>query len=798
MTAVTHPLGEGLVIAIMQRHSLDSDWRFYLGDPPGAFWQALDDSSWQGIDLPHDWSIGLERGPDQPCGNSGGYFPMGRGWYRKHLETPEEWRGRQVYIEFEGVYMNAEVWLNETYLRRHPYGYTSFLVDLTPHLRYGATNVLTVTVDNSHQINSRWYSGSGIYRHAWLLVADPTHIAHWGVGVTTPTVTADVAVVRAETTLSNHEPVTRKVTLRSRVVTMDGDPVAQTESEATLAAGTTQVVQHKMQVQAPRLWSPDAPHLYRLESEVIAGGARVDAVQTIFGIRSVALDPQRGFLLNDAPLKLKGGCVHHDNGVLGAASYDRAEERKVEIHKASGYNAIRCAHNPPAPAFLDACDRLGMLVIDEAFDCWRMGKNAGDYHVAFDEWQQRDIESMVLRDRNHPSVVMWSIGNEVGERDGRSDGARLARMLADEVRRLDSTRPVTSAICDTFDGQRQWTDTNAVFAALDVGGYNYLWERYEEDRARNPDRLIAGTESFPIQALDNWAAVEANPYVIGDFVWTSLDYLGEAGIGRVDNTADGKPVGGLGAYPWHQANCGDLDLCGFKRPQSYYRDVIWGVGTQLYIVVQTPAPQGKVAAITQWGWPDVWPNWNWPDRAGQTLRVEVYSACQQVELLLNGRSLGSRPTGRAERYTAVFEVLYEPGELRAVGTTAGHPCAETVLRTAADPSCIRLNPDRATLGAANDLCYVTVEVVDGAGIVHPLANNLIAFHVEGPGTLLAVGNGDPTSTESYVGDRRSVYRGRGLAVVKATGEPGVIRLSARSRGLVDAQVTIGAAPIGGE
>jgi beta-galactosidase len=439
------------------------------------------------------------------------------------------------------------------------YGYTSFQVDLTPYLNYGATNVLTVTVDNSHQINSRWYSGSGIYRHVWLLVAGPVHIRHWGVVVTTPAVTSAEAVIRAETTVSSQESETRTVTLRSRVFAPDGTAVAQAESQAALAAGTTQAIGQEMRVREPRLWSPDAPHLYRLHSELLVGGAVVDASETTFGIRTVALDPQRGFLLNGAPLKLKGGCVHHDNGVLGAASYDRAEERKVELHKASGYNAIRCAHNPPAPAFLDACDRLGMLVIDEAFDCWRMGKNAGDYHVAFDEWWQRDIESMVRRDRNHPSVVMWSIGNEVGERDGRSDGGKIARMLADEVRRLDPTRPVTSALCDTFDGQRKWEDSDIVFAALDVGGYNYLWQRYEPDHARHPDRLMAGTESFPIEAFDNWAAVKAHPYVIGDFV-DFLDYLGEAGIGRT-YTEDGKPAG-VWANTWHQANCGDLDLCG--------------------------------------------------------------------------------------------------------------------------------------------------------------------------------------------------------------------------------------------
>jgi beta-galactosidase len=777
----------------MQRQSFDANWRFHLGEQPFAAWMGINDAGWPQITLPHDWSIGLQRGPDQPCGNSGGYFPMGRGWYRRHIEVPEAWRGKRVLVEFEGIYMNAELWLDEQYLGRHPYGYTSFIVDLTPHLKYGADNVLTVSVDNTHQINSRWYSGSGIYRRAWLMVADALHIAPWGLCVTTPVVTGEHAIVRAMTTLVNDGAAAQTVTLRSRVVAPDGTTVVQAEDPVNMAAGATTDVRQELSVPAPQLWSPDAPNLYRLVTEAAgADGAVVDAAETLLGIRTIALDPARGFLLNGAPLKLKGGCVHHDNGVLGAASYDRAEERKVEIHKASGFNAIRCAHNPPAPAFLDACDRLGMLVIDEAFDCWRVGKNVGDYHVAFDAWQADDIASMVRRDRNHPSIVMWSIGNEVIERDGRSNGGEIARMLADEVRALDPTRPITAAICGTFDGKRQWEDTDAVFAALDVGGYNYEWRRYEDDHARHPNRLMAGTESFPIEALDNWQMVKQHPYVIGDFVWTSLDYLGEAGIGRVDYTEDGQPHMFLGAYPWHQANCGDLDLCGFKRPQSYYRDILWREGSQVYIAVHAPAPEGMKAAITRWGWPDVQSSWNWPGREGETLRVDVYSSCEQVELLLNDKSLGTKRTGRAERYTASFDVPYAPGELRAVGTVGIHPCAEAALVTAGDATRIRLTPDRKTIGAKDDLCYVMVEVVDAEGRVHPLADHVITFAVTGSGALLAVGNADPMSEEPYVGDTRRAFRGRCLAVIVATGEAGEIRLRAKSAGLASAEVAIAA------
>jgi beta-galactosidase len=751
-------------------------------------WRELDDTAWPMVRLPHDWSIGLERNPKEPCGSSGGYFPTGRGVYRRTVDAPEAWSGCRILVEFEGVYMNAEVWLNQHFLGRHPYGYTGFVVDLTPHLTLGAGNTLTIAVDNSHQPNSRWYSGSGIYRHVWLLVAGPVHVVHGGIAITTTEVTADTATLHVRTAICNSSGQPQDVTVQCRAVAPDGKAVAQATTGVRLEAGLDREVAQTMQTRGPRLWSPDTPHLYRMETKLMIGADTVDANTTTFGVRSIALDPRRGFLLNGAPLKLRGGCVHHDNGPLGAASHDRAEERKVEIHKASGYNAIRCAHNPPAPAFLDACDRMGLLVIDEAFDCWREGKTAGDYHVAFDAWWQRDLESMIRRDRNHPSVVIWSIGNEVIERDGRSGGAQIARMLADCVRRLDPTRPVTAALCHVDDSQASWEGTNPVFAALDIAGYNYLWEQYEPDHMRHPDRLMAGTESFPMEAFDNWAAVEANPYVIGDFVWTSLDYLGEAGVGRL--LQEDSDTDFLGGYPWHQAHCGDLDICGFKRPQSYYRDMLWGAGMPIYLVVHAPASEGKAPRMTKWGWPDVWPSWNWAGREGQPLKVEVYSTCQQVELVLNGRSMGVKPAGCAARYSAVFDVPYEPGVLCAVGCGDGQHPARFELRTAAAPAGIRLEPDRPTIRTGGDLCFIAVQIVDGAGIVHPTAENLVTFRVEGPGALLAVGNANPISMENYAGDRRSAFHGRCLAVVGSTGGSGDIRLRAESAGLRAAETVI--------
>jgi len=480
--------------------------------------------------------------------------------------------------------------------------------------------------------------------------------------------------------------------------------------------------------------------------------------------------------------------VHHDDGVMGAASYDRAEERKVEVLKASGFNAIRCAHNPPAPSFLDACDRLGMLVIDEAFDCWRAGKNAYDYHVSFDDWWQRDIDSMVLRDRNHPSIIMWSIGNEVLERAGHSGGAGIATMLADYVRHIDPTRPVTAAI-NGSGGTWKLQRTDALFNTLDVGGYNYQMAHYIPDHARTPNRVMYGSESTAGEAFDHWMAVLENPYVIGDFVWTSLDYLGESGIGRVHFEDTNRSF--LGEYPWHQANCGDLDLCGFKRPQSYYRDILWKCGEKLSIFVHEPVPEGKTPHVTFWGWPDVSPNWTWPGYEGQDFTVDVYGDYDAVELFLNDEPLGRQPATKQERFTASFTVPYNPGVLRAVGITNGLPVASAELTTAGAPTQIKLSPDRIILKTeTGDLSFITVEVTDAAGDVHPRACHTIFFTLKGAGSIAAAGNSNPTSTELYVGNQRSAYRGRCLVVVKSGGEPGEIYLRAQADGLDGAEVVI--------
>jgi beta-galactosidase len=711
-----------------------------------------------------------------------GFTVAGIGWYRKRFQVDAAGGERRVTLVCDGVYMNAEVWLNGRHLGHHPYGYTAFELDLTRHLREpGKDNVLAVRVDSSGR-NTRWYAGSGIYRHTWLTVTEPVHVPLWGVAVTTPKVTPAAATVRIATTLENAGALPREVTLTTRLTDDRGRAAGAATSRIALAAGQRREVVQTVTVKHPRSWSLDEPRLYQARTEVLVDGKPSDRVTSPFGIRTLRFDARKGFLLNGVPTKLKGGCMHHDNGPLGSAALDRAETRRVALMKANGYNAIRTSHNPPSQVFLDACDRLGMLVMDEAFDMWRVEKNAQDYHRFFDLWWRRDLESMVRRDRNHPSVIIWSIGNELPER-AEPEGFRTAWMLADAIRALDPTRPVTSAVCP----MNPWEATDGSFAALDVHGYNYEVGHYLSDHQRHPERIIAATESFPLQAFDYWMAVVDHPFVIGDFVWTGFDYLGESGIGQAG--LEGEPDDF--SFPWHIAYCGDIDLCGRKRQQSYYRDVLWGCGDKLHLVVQRPLPEGRKARVSLWGWPDVHASWNWPGHEGQTLEVTVYSACDQVTLSLDGRTLATKATSRETKFMATFAVPYAPGELRAVGRVKGKIVAECALHTTGTPHRLQLTSDRDAITAdRNDLAYVTCEVLDRQGQVVPDAANLLRFQVTGAGELAAQANGNPRDAVSYRAPRRHAHEGRCLLVIRPTGAPGRVEVVAESDGLVAATARI--------
>jgi beta-galactosidase len=794
----------------MNKQTFDLGWEYT--EATGFFSVAF--AQWQPVNLPHDLSIHKARNQSYPTGSGGGYAWSGLVTYRKKFVVPAEWRGQSVQLEFEGVYMNAEVSINGQLVALHPYGYTSFIVDLTPHLKYEVENVLIVGINNSAQPNSRWYSGTGIYRHVWLRTGGALRIQPWGVFVTTPLVNPAASTVNVATELAGS--VTGAI-LRSTILDASGATVVQVD---TSVAGTT--VQQTLTVKDARLWSVDEPNLYTLVSEVLVDDVLMDLEKTAFGIRSIAVDAQSGFRLNGLPMKLKGGCVHHDNGLLGAASYDRSEERKIELMKASGYNAIRCAHNPPAPAMLDACDRLGMLVIDETFDCWRTGKNPNDYHLYFEDWWQRDSESMVKRDRNHPSIIMWSIGNEVPERTGVSDGYAWARKQADFIRSLDGTRWITSALPFLFEEMftdpsfmESISDAQSMFdpkklvptdlesdswgnrtrefnEALDVVGYNYLFSRYDWDGKRFPERVMAGTETFPYLAYDFWKEAERLPYVIGDFVWTSIDYLGESGIGRV-TVDDPTPFFAANPWPYHLANCGDIDICGFKRSQSYYRDLLWGVRTAPFIAVLDPQLFGKKLQFNQWGWEPVIDSWDFPGQEGKQTRVDVYAVDEEVELFVNGVSAGRKPAGAAQKNKTVFEVTYQPGTIEIVGYSDGKETGRTSLKTAGSPVVLHAKADRPEIHCEfGDLAYVTVDILDQDGCLVKWADSQVSLEVTGAGELIALGTANPMSEELYVGNQRKAWNGRLMAVVRSSGQAGEIILKASADGLNATEIRLNA------
>lgn len=772
----------------------DDDWLFQRGEVDGAALADFDDLSWREVSLPHDWSIEDIPGTDSPLDAnaigavSTGFFVGGTGWYRKHFQIPDAQKDKKILLRFDGIYMNSDVWLNGNHLGNHPYGYTTFEYDITDFIDFESENILAVEVKNEGK-NSRWHTGSGIYRHVWLVATEHVHIPTWGVSVTTPKVSDETAIVEASIKVDNDTEEAQKLLVHSKIINAEGAMRSQTKNVLSIDANSSTSINQRFEIEKPRLWSIDTPNLYTIVTQILNGDKVIDEVINSFGIRTISFDVEKGFLLNGEPTLLKGGCMHHGNGPLGAAAYDRAEERRVELMKASGFNAIRCAHNPPSEAFLDACDRLGVLVIDEAFDMWRRPKNPEDYHLYFNEWWKKDVESMVLRDRNHPSIIMWSTGNEIPER-GEEEGVETSKMMGDFIRELDPTRPVTSAVNGLNPGKDPY------FATLDISGYNYAsggdhWKKniYQMDHERVPERIIYGAESYPLEAFGAWMDVLDNPFVIGDFVWTGFDYLGEASIGWLGYMQKKE------FYPWSHAFCGDIDICGWKRPQSHYRDVLWENASKPSIFVVPPTPTFALNPDkmnwSKWEWHDVMDSWNWEGYEDKELEVHVYNGSDQVELFLNDKSLGKKETNRQNEWIAKWKMPYRPGTLKAVSYHAEIVGANAELKTAGKATQIKLTSDRSIITAnGQDLSYIEVDLLDAYGIRNPTLEQLVEFEIEGPGSILAVGSSNPMSTESYQKPYRMTYQGRCLVIIKSTHEAGEIILKAKSGTLPIASVSI--------
>ncbi len=788
------------------------------------------------VTLPHDAMIGGERSPS--ASPASGYFLGGVWQYRRSLDVSPDHADACILLEFEGVYRDARVYVNDALVAHRPYGYSEFVVQIDPLLRFGEHNEIRVEA-RAHE-DSRWYSGAGIHRNVWLLRAGRIHVLPRGVRVTTPELDDDIAVVAVAIDVCNHSNTMSSATVGAELLDAEGTVVAKSSAPASTVPGETAVVRHRLAVARPHRWAPDDPYLYSCRVTLADGEETLDVETTTFGMRTLSLDAVRGLRVNDEPILLRGACVHHDNGPLGAGAIDRAEERRIEILKAAGFNAIRSAHNPVSRAMLGACDRLGVLVIDESFDMWAEPKSEFDYALRFPDWWEADIEAMVRKDVNHPSVIMYSIGNEVPEA-GRPYGARLGRALAEKVRSLDGTRFVTEAISGLLIGgpelmaelrksidegmARQaaesgeetgvntavtnladWLNqlmTSPVVAArsaetlsyLDVAGYNYMESRFKMDGDLYPHRAIMATETHPAAIDTGWAGVIDNPHVIGDFVWTGWDYLGEAGVGRTVYAQPGEAAGPAafqGEYPWLTAWCGDIDITGHRRPQSHYREIVFGLRTDPFIAVGRPEHHGEAAGATPWAWSDVVSSWSWEGHEGAPVTVEVYADADEVELLVNGRSVGSQPAGKANRYRATFETVFEPGRIEAVARQNATECGRTEIRSAAGPVQLSATVDRSEINAdPRDLAFVTLALVDHDGVPFGVGARVVEVTVDGPGVLQALGSANPLSEEAFTLPRCTTFDGRALAVVRPTGS-GAITVTAAAEGCDPQQVQIDA------
>ncbi len=780
-----------VMLLVVQREtvSFDRGWRFHLGDVSGAQEVKFADSRWRTLDLPHDWSIEGVFSEQNPAGVAGGALPGGIGWYRKTFSVSATDSGKIVFVEFDGVYRNSEVWINGGSLGKRPYGYSSFRYELTPHLRYGrARNVIAVRVDNSQQPNSRWYSGSGIYRHVRLVTTNPVHVDQWGTYITTPAVSAESSRVTIRTTIRNERHVTQPIVLRATVSDSAGKEVAAISTDASVPGDSVVELTQDVTIPRPVLWSLERPYRYRAVARVMCGDTPCDNYSTPFGVRSFVFRADSGFYLNGQQVKIRGVCLHHDLGALGAAVNTRAIERQLEIMRAMGANAIRTSHNPPAPELLDLTDRMGFIVLDEAFDMWKKEKTKFDYHLDWDAWHVRDLSDMVLRDRNHPSVFMWSIGNEVMEQwtNGDSTAAPIARELAGIVRALDPTRPITQA---ANNGSPQ----NPVFhaGALDLLGHNYHHEVWKDFPTQYPGAKFIITEAMSalnsrgvytqpsdsiavyytpyeknkgaqppangrLSSYDNsrafWGSLheeslrlfERYPFLSGMFIWQGIDYLGEP-----------TPY----EWPARSSYFGVVDLAGFPKDPFYLYQSVWTKRPMLHL----------------------FPHWNWT--RGDTVDVWAYTNAEQVELYLNGAFLGVRRK-EGDVGHVMWRVAYRPGTLRAVARTGGVATTTAIIRTAGAPARIALAPDRARIRAdGSDLSFVTVTVQDRRGLAVPTAEPLIRFRVSGGARIVGVDNGDQISHTSFQAKQVRLFNGKALVIVRAGRKPGTMRLTAESKGL---------------
>lgn len=781
---------------------------------------GLGGTPFESVTLPHDALIGVERSAGTPEGANSGFFPSIDVEYEKAFDVPKDAAAMRHVLEFEGVYRDARVYVNGALAAHRPYGYSRFFVQLDPFLRYGESNL--VRVEATSDQDSRWYTGAGIIRPVTLHTGGLLHVAVEGPRFSTPQIAADLAVVQIDAQLCNESPVRRTVRVLTEVIDNEtGDIVASGTAPVTVFPGEAADIVRRLFVRGPRLWGPDTPNLYRGRIVLMDGEDAIDEVSDTFGIRKLELDPVHGLRINGLPIKLRGACVHHDNGPIGAATIDAADDRRIRLLREAGFNAIRSAHNPASTALLRACDRYGMIVMDETFDVWTSRKARFDYAQHFADWWERDVESIVKRGINRPSVAFYSIGNEIPEM-GNSLSADLGRDIANKIKHLDPTRftvnagqvilaisgvteeamtdqnvgvnDILSSMDDALDKFWQSPVASRVmeesFSQVDVAGYNYGHARYQLDPTEFPDRIVVGSETSRRSIARNWSTVLASPHIIGDFCWTGWDYIGEVGAGRVRPAVEGGFVTFLGSFPYLTAETGDIDITGTRRPASFFRETVFGLRATPYIAVQRPELHGIELAWNSFSWRGMEGTWTWPGREGKPVTIEVYSAADEVELFRNGHSVGRAPAGASNGFMAEFETTYEPGTIVAVAFSGGRESGRSELTTAGPAQSLAVTAENGYIDHTDaSLAFVRIRLVDFKGRLNTAEVRAVTVTVEGPGVLQGLGTGDTRPDEQLTGAVRSTHAGELLAVVRPTAV-GTITVTATAEGVGDATIEL--------
>ncbi len=805
----------------MRSVKINQGWVFGMGqtDP----WKRLEGIYGdRKVNLPHDYMIEGDVYEGAPSGAASGYYNAEVAHYAREIDIPADWENDQVFLWLDGAMMNATVEVNGSKVMLQHYGYAPFEADITGFVYPGQKNHAVITVNPSMQPNSRWYAGSGLFRGVEMVHTPKLHVAFGGLCGYTKKIeygsdgAPQTAYLHVSAEIKNELGENRLAEVTFALINdQTGETVKASRTLTQVEPLSLQTAYMTLTVDAPRLWDTDNPNLYRLQATVRDVGTfkthilpnehpTEDTESVLFGIRTVEADVKHGLRINGKTVKLRGGCLHHDNGPIGAVTVYDAEARKVRRLKEVGFNAIRTTHNPPSSALIEACDRLGMYVFDEAFDAWGMGKQPGDYNQFFVGDWERDLAAFVKRDRCHPCVVIWSTGNEITERGGLGNGYLLATKMAEAVRALDPSRLVSNGICSFWNGLDDTTMaeqvkkhreglfqnadigggdnliweqyTEAYTNGLDVVGYNYMEDKYERDHELFPERVMLGSENFGNKIGMHWPMIEKTPWVIGDFTWTAWDYIGEAGIGKAIFLEKGDPaIGKLWAspspYPWRTANDADIDVIGGIRPQGFYRRIVWG-SRETAVFSYDPAVAGKVETLTNWGFPGVWQHWNWQGQEGRPVEIAVFSGAEEVELLVNGVSVGRKKAGEALIHemplTFLFRAEYRPGTVEAISYTAGKEVSRSVLKTTGKPVSIRLRAEREAMKADGaSLCYVHVELLDENGLVVPDTDVPLKAEVTGAAALLGFGSGNPVTDENYSSGRFTSYLGRTLAVLRA-------------------------------